>query len=199
VPLLGEGTRESRLAPGVTELDPETRVLLDARASIARGAGIPDPVLVRRIADEEGVSEREARARLPLRYPDHGTPLPGGLTLTRAERGGVEAAVGAYNAEIRSVADLRGAVVVDLGAVFREWDRGIQLGGIPLSDELLVGGLISLDGIHPTSLGYALVAAAFVDAINGAFGTDVPAVDVGAYLAPLELPSGAPDGSTGEP
>ncbi|HZV76543.1 MAG TPA: hypothetical protein VFF63_02150 [Candidatus Babeliales bacterium] len=44
----------------------------------------------------------------------------------------------------------------------------------------LYGGLLSFDGIHPSDTGYALIASAFIDAINKAYGARVPQVDVEA-------------------
>jgi hypothetical protein len=43
-------------------------------------------------------------------------------------------------------------------------------------------GLLSLDGIHPSNTGYALVAYYFINAINKAYGAHIPQVDyVAAY------------------
>jgi lysophospholipase L1-like esterase len=44
----------------------------------------------------------------------------------------------------------------------------------------LPGGIFSLDGIHPSNTGYALVAYEFIDTINKAYGTHIPQVDVTA-------------------
>jgi len=44
----------------------------------------------------------------------------------------------------------------------------------------LFGGLLSFDGIHPSDTGYALVASAFIEAINKAYGARIPQVDVKA-------------------
>jgi len=41
-----------------------------------------------------------------------------------------------------------------------------------------LGGIFSLDGIHPTRTGNALIANAFIDAINQRFGDAIPAVNV---------------------
>ncbi len=37
---------------------------------------------------------------------------------------------------------------------------------------------MSLDGIHPSNTGYALVAYAFIDTINKAYGAHIPQVDL---------------------
>ncbi len=44
------------------------------------------------------------------------------------------------------------------------------------------GGLLTFDGLHPSDSGYALIASAFAQTANGAFGTSIPAINaVGAY------------------
>lgn len=42
------------------------------------------------------------------------------------------------------------------------------------------GGILSLDGIHPSNTGYGLLAYAFIDTINKAYGTSIPQVDLQA-------------------
>jgi hypothetical protein len=42
-----------------------------------------------------------------------------------------------------------------------------------------LGGVFSLDGIHPSRTGHALIANAFIDAINTRFAESIPPVDVG--------------------
>lgn len=188
IPLLGEGGPPSDLEPGVSTLVAGSSVLLSAREAIARGAGVPDVVLVAAIVEQEGVDESTALALLPQVFPDHGTPLDGALTLTPAERGDVVAAVDAYDAAIRTAAAGREVVVAELRALFDRFDEGFSLGGVALDDAYVSGELISLDGIHPTSLGYAFIAQELIDVVNAAFGADVPSVDMGPYLNPPDLP-----------
>ncbi|HEY1883469.1 MAG TPA: SGNH/GDSL hydrolase family protein [Candidatus Cybelea sp.] len=44
-------------------------------------------------------------------------------------------------------------------------------------------GITSFDGLHPSNTGYALIAFEFINAINKAYGTHIPQVDVGAAYA----------------
>jgi lysophospholipase L1-like esterase len=44
-------------------------------------------------------------------------------------------------------------------------------------------GITSFDGLHPSNTGYALIALEFINAINKAYGTHIPQVDVGAAYA----------------
>ena len=46
-----------------------------------------------------------------------------------------------------------------------------------------LGGFFSLDGIHPTNTGYAVVANTFIDAMNAAFKTTVADVNLSTVAA----------------
>ncbi|MGA8535215.1 MAG: SGNH/GDSL hydrolase family protein [Candidatus Tumulicola sp.] len=42
------------------------------------------------------------------------------------------------------------------------------------------GGLVSFDGLHPSNTGYALLASAFIAAINQAYGAKIPQINIRA-------------------
>lgn len=73
--------------------------------------------------------------------------------------------------------------VVDLSGIVEE----VSGSGITVGDELVTverfGGLVSIDGLHFSDTGYAVLTNAFVDTINETLGTSVPAVDLQAVLA----------------
>src|SRR5262249_28190368 len=50
-----------------------------------------------------------------------------------------------------------------------------------------LGGIFSLDGIHPTRTGDAVIANAFIASINQRFGDTIPPVDVARVAAHDEL------------
>ncbi len=105
-------------------------------------------------------------------------PVPPDQVLTAAEAAEVRDTVQRFNTVIRNEADAIGAVVVDVFGLFeRAAAEGIAVGGIRLTTAQ-GGGLFSLDGVHPTRTGQAVLANAFIDAINARFGTAVPPVDV---------------------
>jgi hypothetical protein len=68
-------------------------------------------------------------------------------------------------------------------------------GSLVLTTDYL-GGVFSLDGIHPSRTGHALIANAFIEAINTRFGEAIPAVDVAriAVRDPLVGNPFRPDG-----
>jgi lysophospholipase L1-like esterase len=143
-------------------------------------------------------------------------PVPScGDVLNAAERAQVRAKVGAFNAEIAAaivdVEQRRGVAIapVDMFAgVDRLEAEGVDLnsdGTVDLTTDYL-GGVFSLDGIHPTRTGHALIANVFIDAINARFGEQIPPVDVARIARTDRLvnnrfrPAGEPPfGLIGEP
>ena len=83
------------------------------------------------------------------------------------------------NARLSELADVYLNVhVVDLAATVDEIaEAGLAAGGQALSTKKF-GGLLSLDGVHFTDTGYAMVANELIDAINTELGTSVPLVDL---------------------
>lgn len=87
-------------------------------------------------------------------------------------------AVFLYNIEIEALAATFGATVVDInGLVNQIAEHGYEVNGDRLTTAFL-GGLFSLDGIHPTNTGYAIMANAFIKTMNLRLNTDIPPVSV---------------------
>jgi hypothetical protein len=65
-----------------------------------------------------------------------------------------------------------------------------------LTTEFL-GGIFSLDGVHPTNTGYGVIANAFIDALNRKFDADLLAISLNqiAKTDPLVLPGIEPPDS----
>ena len=45
------------------------------------------------------------------------------------------------------------------------------------------GGFFSLDGVHPSNTGYAIIANAFIDQLNTSYGLGIPDVSLAAVYA----------------
>lgn len=105
------------------------------------------------------------------------------IPLTQATVTSLQSLVVAYNAIIDGeVAGLQAehisAVVVDLNGLLRTLAaRGYTVAGKHLTTSFL-GGLFSLDGIHPTNTGYAILANIYIEAMNTAFGTKIHEVNI---------------------
>ena len=79
---------------------------------------------------------------------------------------------------IAAKAEEVGAAFVDIHTFFNFIDfAGIVVGGQRITTDFL-GGAISLDGIHPTNTGYALLANEFIKSMNAHFGAGIPPVSV---------------------
>ncbi len=144
------------------------KVLLPASALLAQGIGIP------------------------AQLGGTGQPLPDNVHLTRTELTTIRERTSAINLVIRAEADRVGAAVVDVQGFFDDVVRdGFAVGGgIVYTVDFFTGGIFSYDGVHPTPMGYAVVANLFIDAINQRFNDDIPRVDLGPFVF-------GPDGSAG--
>ena len=63
-------------------------------------------------------------------------------------------------------------------------------GGVTIGTSFLSGGFFGYDGVHPTSLGYAIVADDFIQTINYYYGNSLPRVDMYPFLFNGDTSSG---------
>ncbi len=88
-----------------------------------------------------------------------------------------------YNAQIKTLAEGAGYKVFDSAALLADIAaHGRDFAGITLTSAYLSGGVFSYDGVHPSATGYAIVADALVQFVNANYGTNLPRVDMAAYL-----------------
>ncbi len=110
-------------------------------------------------------------------------PITDSGVLSAAEQVTVRAQVTAFNQVIAEDAQAAGATLVDINALFAQTTaKGITENGIPGTSAFL-GGVFSLDGIHPTNTGYAVIANKFIDTINASLGKTYAEVNVAAIAA----------------
>jgi hypothetical protein len=110
-----------------------------------------------------------------------GNPIESKYVLDQAEAAVVNDYVNAYNTTIKSVAAARGLAVMDAYALLKEYGAGKVVNGANVSAAYITGNLFSLDGIHLTPMGYAIVANAFIKSINTQYGSSIPIVDITKY------------------
>jgi lysophospholipase L1-like esterase len=90
--------------------------------------------------------------------------------------------VNAYNVTIKAVAASKGIAVADMYTFLNGIKaNGLVVDGINLNSNYISGGIFSLDGVHLTPRGYAVVANQFIKAINAQYGSNIPLANVSNY------------------
>lgn len=109
-------------------------------------------------------------------------PLQDAHVLIPSEIAEIKIATDSYNASIRAIADAKGLAFVDAKAIMTQLSStGIVSNNFTMTATYVTGGSFSLDGIHPSPRGYALIANAFIDAVNAKYSSTLKKVDLGKY------------------
>ena len=138
-------------------LPPGTLVTLAAGSLIAQGHGIPTSLGGR------------------------GTPLPDEVILDLNELSFLRDRVNVNNQAIAQITQAASIPVVDVNAFYRTvLAEGYVVGGVTLRNSFLTGGIVSYDGVHPSELGYAVLANEWIRVINQA-GAELEPVDLTPY------------------
>ena len=118
-------------------------------------------------------------------------PLADNWVLTASEVAEAQAAISSFNGTIAAVTSQYGWAHWDANAVLNQVvGPGLPMDDFVLTGDFVMGGLFSLDGVHPTARGNAVIAKLMLEAIDAHYGSnlsDVP-LDVGDY------PTNYPDG-----
>ncbi|MCS7229877.1 MAG: SGNH/GDSL hydrolase family protein [Candidatus Kryptonium sp.] len=125
--------------------------------------------------------------------PNAGKPLPDDVVLDASEVNIARTAIQRYNfiidTVIASSARAGRVVKVDIFSKLNEVKaQGLEIAGFKFTTDFITGGLFSLDGIHPSTRGHAIIANEFIKAINGKFGSNIPLIDV-MSLPGIQLPT----------
>lgn len=109
-------------------------------------------------------------------------PLEDQHVLTPSEQTMVSTATQAYNQTIRGLAEANGLGFVDAASMLNEVSgAGITFDAGVVTSTYVTGGAFSLDGVHLTPRGYALVANRIIEEINETYNATVPKVNIGNY------------------
>lgn len=115
-------------------------------------------------------------------------PLADNWVLTPQEQETAASAVIAFNSAISNLATAYDLALVDANSLLLQLNSTgfIQADGSVVTGTFGTGGGFSLDGVHPSPRGYAIIANAFVEAINTKFQSNLPGVNpldyTGLYL-----------------
>ena len=94
----------------------------------------------------------------------------------------IQTATTSFNQTISAVANANGLAMVDANELLNNVaDGGLSYDGGTVTAAYATGGAFSLDGVHLTPRGYAIVANEIIDQINKTYNSTVPQVNVGQY------------------
>lgn len=110
-------------------------------------------------------------------------PLEDKWVLIPSEKDAVITATNAYNTHIRQLAIDYNLAFVDAHRAMQELslESGITYFGTTYTTTYVSGGAFSLDAVHLTGKGYAVVANYFIDAINQKYGSTLRNVNPNNY------------------
>ena len=124
-------------------------------------------------------------------------PLEDKWVLTPEEQMAIKTATDAYNTTIKAVADAKGLAFVDFkGVLANASSTGYSIGNYSLTTDLVTGGLISLDGVHLTGRGYAVMANEILIAIDKTYKSNFEKARNGLAIPndyPADYPSSIPN------
>ena len=118
-------------------------------------------------------------------------PLADNWVLTASEVAEAQAAISSFNGTIAAVTSQYGWAHWDANAVLNQVvGPGLPMDDFVLTGDFVMGGLFSLDGVHPTARGNAVIAKLMLEAIDAHYGSNLSdvALDIGDY------PTNYPDG-----
>ncbi len=127
---------------------------------------------------------------IPTALGGRGTPLPDQVILDPAEVNSIKDRVAQNNQAIKDICGAAGIPVVDMNALLNKVaNQELIVGGVTLTSKFLTGGAFSYDGVHPSDLGYAVVANEWIKTIN-ANGGSLPEINLAPFMG-LGLAGGA--------
>lgn len=110
------------------------------------------------------------------------TPIDNKYVLDSNETVLTQDYVVAYNTIIKNTAATYNIAVADMYTFLNGVNKnGLLENGVKLGTAYISGGLFSLDGVHLTPRGYAVVANEFIKAINNHYGSSIPLANTAAY------------------
>lgn len=105
-------------------------------------------------------------------------PLEDEWVLTPEEQKLIKDTIELYNQSIASLANQYDLALVNANGLLSELNsNGFPLQNGVVTSEFATGGGFSLDGVHPSPRGYAILALEFIEAINEKYGSNLPGVD----------------------
>ncbi|MBD1433147.1 G-D-S-L family lipolytic protein [Sphingobacterium sp. DN00404] len=119
----------------------------------------------------------------PFPYGLHpNNPVESKYVLDSDEVTAIQARVKAFNSIIKDIAEEKSLALADAHAYLnRVKNPGIVYNGVAINASFITGNAFSLDGVHLTPMGNALIANLFIEAINKQYRSRIPKVDASKY------------------
>ncbi|WP_242921973.1 SGNH/GDSL hydrolase family protein [Pontibacter liquoris] len=164
----------------------KTALFITTADGTVRPATAADFVL---LTSTVGTPETVGTATIPHGFSPY-NPLANSEVLDEVEVTAVKAATTNFNNMLSTAAQAKSLVYVDMNAFFnsiqmKEGKATLNLNAISYSPAFISGNLFSLDGVHLTPRGYAIVANEIIRNINNKYGAHVPTADETQYRAVL--------------
>jgi len=119
-------------------------------------------------------------------------PWPDALTLDPGEIITAQTATDAFNNIISTTASAKGFKLVNFNSVLKsirakDFTGGTIFNGVTFTTMYVEGGLFSLDGVHPSYQGQAVMANEIIKVLNAGFNAGIPLIDVSTIPGSLNF------------
>ena len=185
------GLAQAKSLGAINDAEYQKRLIKFTAGAVANGAVITDKDLAtvpglpkyRQTTSKDYILLTASAVLTPQAGGGTSVPLEDKLVLTEMEAAKVLTATASYNTTIKTLADSKGLAFVDMNAKMTELNSksGISWDGVRYTATFVTGGAFSLDGVHLTGRGYAIVANEFIKSINNKYKSTLPQVDVNKY------------------
>lgn len=185
------GLAQAKALGAINDAEYQKRLIKFTAGAVANGAVITDKDLAtvpglpkyRQTTSKDYILLTASAVLTPQAGGGTSVPLEDKLVLTEMEAAKVLAATASYNTTIKNLADSKGLAFVDMNAKMTELNSksGIVWDGVKYTATFVTGGAFSLDGVHLTGRGYAIVANEFIKSINSKYKSTLPQVDPNKY------------------
>ena len=169
---------------GFRQMTEQELLLLTINQSALREQGYGSAAITPQVMEvlgmlQAGQQPSPEQAQLVL---DAVNGIDDGDALDASELNDINTARTQYNQTIKQLADANGLAFVDAAAMLEQTaTTGVNYDAGVLTSTFGSGGAFSLDGVHLTPRGYALVANRIIEAVNDKYNATVPTVNIGYY------------------
>jgi lysophospholipase L1-like esterase len=108
-------------------------------------------------------------------------PIPAQYYLSINQINNIRTATGQYNEVIAGYAGAFGLALVDIHSLLASAQTGIWFDGLNFNTQFVAGGVFSLDGVHLSKRGNAVVANHFIEAINDTYNASIPKLTISEF------------------